>query len=54
MVNPADNRVINSFMITSYDDLNQAFIIDKLPENALFPDIPCSFPCKSCSTSNAN
>lgn len=54
MVNPPDNRVINSFSITSYDDVNQAFIIDQLPENYLFPQVPCNFPCKSCLTTNIN
>jgi hypothetical protein len=28
MTNPADNRNVNSFMITTYDDPSQTFIID--------------------------
>jgi hypothetical protein len=49
MINPADNRVINGFVIATFDDALQTYKIDKLDDNILVPQTLCNFPCKTCT-----
>lgn len=54
MINPADNRALNAFLIQTFNDQRQSEKIDKLDDDILKPSTPCSYPCKSCSSNDRN
>lgn len=52
--NPKDNRVVNGFTISTFDDANKVYAIDTLGDNILVPLTDCNYPCSSCLGSNPN
>lgn len=46
--NPIDNRVVNAFIIETFDDAAISQKIDTLADNLLFPTLECNYPCKTC------
>jgi hypothetical protein len=48
VINPRDNRIVGSFSLFTFDDPDQKFAIDKIPEGYLFPKFDCNYPCRSC------
>jgi hypothetical protein len=54
MINPADNRALNGFLIQTFNDQSFSVKIDKLDDDILKPSTPCTYPCKSCSNKDQN
>jgi len=54
VINPRDNRVVGSFSLFTFDDADQKFAIDRLPEGLLIPKLDCNYPCRSCLGSDPN
>lgn len=48
--NPKDNRVVNGYVVNTYDDTSFVYKIDVLEDNKLVPLTPCTFPCKTCGS----
>jgi len=43
--NPVNNKPGNGFVIQTYWDNKQTFIMDKLNDFILLPQFECSYPC---------
>lgn len=52
MLNPKDPRVLNGFIINTYDDVSQNVQIDVLIDKILLPAYACNYTCATCSATN--
>jgi hypothetical protein len=50
--NPPNNKNMGSYMIQSYADKQQEYIVDQLDSGKLFLDTECRYPCLQCSASD--
>lgn len=52
--NPVNNRPGNGFVIQTYWDADQIYIMDKLNDFILRPTFKCEYPCETCDGADHN
>ena len=52
MRNAPNNRPGNGFVIQTYEDASQTYIVDKLNDFTLYPLTECEYPCKTCEATD--